>query len=74
MDEHRISGKSTDISKDEVKSFFEDRAAKKGEGTPSRYTPAFFLFDTDPELAQKRVVFENEQVLKRLERAGAEAS
>ena len=67
--ENRISGKPTDISDDEVKSFFDDRAAEKNDGK-SRYRPTFFLYDTDPELAEKRDLYEAEQFLLRLKRAG----
>ena len=69
MTENRISGKSVDISNDDVKSFFDDRATG-GKESSSRYSPAFFLFDSDPELAQKRLVFENDEFLKRVGRAG----
>ena len=67
--ENRISGKPTDISDEEVKSFFNDRAAGKNDGK-SRYRPTFFLYDTDPELAEKRDLYEAEQFLQRLNRAG----
>ncbi len=65
----RISGKPADISDDEVKSFFNDRAAEKNSGK-SRYRPTFFLYDTDPELAEKRDLYEAEQFIQRLKRAG----
>ena len=69
MDSSRISGKIEKISDDEVKSFFDSRAEKKNDDT-SRYSPTFFLFDTDPELAKKRDVLEKEQFLLRIKRSG----